>query len=88
MKSASLRLMKDKNDKTYSTTEVGTLVESFRDEIHVITERLSPLINDVSELKSDMKEVKSKLTTVEDAVKVAFPAVFKRLDRLENKVFG
>jgi len=75
-----------KNEKTYSVTEVGTLVESVRNDISVIAEDLSSVKKDVSLLKTDMAEVKVRLITIEDGVRIAIPSLTRRVSAIEAKV--
>ena len=73
-----------KEDRPFTGTEVGSLIESFRDDISVVAEGVSAIRIDVNILKNDMQDLKRRMITVEDAVRIAFP----RLSRLGAKVFG
>ena len=74
-----------KNDQTYSATEVGTLVESLRNDISVIAEDLTSVKNDVSGLKTDMIQVKADLVTIKDTIRIAIPSLTRRVSILEAK---
>jgi DNA anti-recombination protein RmuC len=75
-----------KEDRPFSGTEVGALIESLRTDISVIAEDVGAIRQDVSVLKEDVQEIKVGLTTVEDVIRVAFPTTNSRLNRLEDKV--
>ena len=75
-----------KEDRPFSGTEVGALIESLHTDISVIAEDVGALRQDVSVLKEDVHEIKVHLTTVEDIIRVAFPRINARFDRLEDKV--
>ncbi len=70
-------------EKTFTATEVGTLVESFRNDLSVVAEKVGELSGKVENLDERLARVESDVTVVKDAVKVAIPAIHKRLDRLE-----
>ena len=74
-----------KNGKTFSVTEVGTLVESLRGDISVIAEDLVSVKNDVSELKTDVHELKTDMKLVKDVIRVAIPSMNVRITYLEAK---
>ena len=75
-----------KSGKTFSSTEVGTLVESLRNDISIIAEDLVSVKNDVSMLKTDTHELKTDMKLVKDAIRVAIPSMNARLTNLEAKV--
>lgn len=74
--------------KVYTATEVGTLIESFRNDIAIIAEDITTIKRDVAVLKEDMRDVKQRLKVVEDVSRVALPQIFAPLDRLDAKVFS
>ena len=76
-----------KEDRPFSGTEVGALIESFRGEISAIAERLGIVCEDITVLKTDVGEIKNRLVTVEDTIRISLPNIYSRLSRLENKVF-
>ncbi|MBI3317491.1 MAG: hypothetical protein HYZ85_05775 [Candidatus Omnitrophica bacterium] len=73
-------------EKYYTPTEVGTILESLRSDISIIAESVSTLREDVDILKTDVKELKSDMVTVKDAIRVSIPDLRFRVARLENKV--
>ena len=82
-------MSKSKKEKdSYSVTEVGTLIESFRSDISIMAEQLNTVCEDISILKQDVGEIKNRLMTVEDVIRISLPDVYRRLNRLETKVFG
>ena len=76
----------NKDDKGFTNSQVGALIESFRIDIKAIAEDLSSAREDITILKIDMVQVKEDLTFVKDAVKLAIPALTKRVTQLEAKV--
>jgi len=75
-----------KDGKSFTITEVGTLVESLHNDISVIVEDMSSVKNDVSALKSDVHELKTDMKLVKDVIRVAIPNHEQRISRLEAKV--
>ena len=73
---------------SYSVTEVGTLIESLRNDISTIAEGQVALRADVDILKTDVREIKDRLILVEDTIRVSLPDIYRRLNRLGTKVFG
>lgn len=76
-----------KEDRPFSGTEVGALIESFRGEISAMAERLGAVCEDVAVLKMDVREIKDRLVVVEDTIRISLPDIYGRLTRLETKVF-
>lgn len=77
-----------KENKIYTATEVGTLIESFRNDISLLAENIGTIKKDVAILKEDMADVRQRFKIVEDTIRVALPQIFSRLDRVEIKVFS
>jgi len=77
-----------KNETGFTNSEVGTLVESLRNDISVIAEDIVSVKNDVSVLKDDMAEVKTRLVTIEDGFRVSMPLLTRRVSALETKARG
>lgn len=71
-----------KNGRTFSVTEVGTLVESLRNDISVVAEDLTSVKADVGVLKMDVHELKNDMKLVKDTICVAIPCI----TNLEAKV--
>ena len=75
-----------KNGKTYSVTEVGTLVESLRGDICILAENMVSVKDDIGVLKTDVHELKTDMKLVKDVIRVAIPSINARLTNLEAKV--
>ena len=73
-------------DRPFTGTQVGALIESFRDELSVFGEKLNTVSEDVAVLKEDVRELKSDMVIVKDILRVEIPRINSRLTRLENKV--
>ena len=74
-----------KSDEHFTATEVGTLVESFRNDIAVIPEDLTSVKTDVGILKTDVHELKTDMKIVRDVIRVAVPSHSNRISALEAK---
>ncbi|MBI3317014.1 MAG: hypothetical protein HYZ85_03290 [Candidatus Omnitrophica bacterium] len=74
------------DEKYYTSTEVGTILESLRSDISIIAESVITLRGDVDILKTDVKDIKVRLTTVEDTIRISLPDIYSRVKRLEVKV--
>ena len=74
-----------KDDRPFTGTEVGALIESFRGDISVIGERVGTLCEDTAILKQDVSEIKTRLVTVEDVIRISIPEIYSRLSRLEAR---
>lgn len=72
-----------KKDQSFSATEVGTLVESFRTELQVVSERVGTLCEDMVEVKTRLSHLEVDMTSVKDAIRVS---MLPRISRLETKV--
>lgn len=77
-----------KEDRPFSGTEVGALIESFRGEMSVMAERLGSVCEDVAVLKTDLREIKDRLVVVEDTIRISLPDIYSRLSRLDTKAFS
>ena len=75
-----------KNGKTFSPTEVGTLVESLRTDIRSVAEGVTLLRKDVDELKSRVSSLEVEVRSMKDVLRVAIPSINVRLANLEAKV--
>jgi polyhydroxyalkanoate synthesis regulator phasin len=75
-----------KTGKTFSVTEVGTLIESLRSEFRAVTEGVTALRKDVDELKSRVSALEVEVRLLKDVVRVAIPSINVRLSNLEAKV--
>ncbi|MBI4357903.1 MAG: hypothetical protein HY584_01265 [Candidatus Omnitrophica bacterium] len=75
-----------KEDKPFSGTEVGTLIESFRNDISVIAEDVSTIRVDMNILKRDVRDLKKRMISVDDVIRVFIPKINSRASVLEAKV--
>ena len=75
-----------REEKKFTSGEVMTLVESFRNDIRTIAEDLGSVKENVIGLKEDMVEVKTDLTTIKDTLRIAIPSITNRVTKLEAKV--
>ena len=75
-----------KNGKTFSATEVGTLIESLRSEFRVVAEGVLALRKDVDDLKSRVSALEVDMRLLKDVIRVAIPSMNVRLSNLEAKV--
>ena len=74
-----------RKEGSFSVTEVGTLIESFRSELSVIGERVGGLCEDAEMLKTDVREIKDRLVVVEDTIRVSIPDIYRRVTALGAK---
>ena len=75
----------DKDDRGFTSTEVGVLIEEFRGDVKLLAEGITALQADVHILKEDVCELKTDMRTVKDFIRVSFPALDKRVTHLELK---
>ena len=71
---------------SFSPTEVGTLIEGFRSDVGIIAEKVDSLSNKVDNLDNRLSSVETNLVNVADAVRIALPALSRRVEKLEIKV--
>ena len=74
-------------DKPFSRTEVGSLIESFRHDVSFIAEKLVRVEEKVDVLQADVSELKTDMQFVKDVIRIEFPTIKSRVSRLEAKVF-
>ncbi|MSR76759.1 MAG: hypothetical protein EXS63_00815 [Candidatus Omnitrophica bacterium] len=72
-------------DKPFSGTHVGALIESFRNDMSIMAEQLDTVSSDVAILKEDVKELKTDMRTVKDVLRVFIPEINARITALEIK---
>ena len=58
-----------KENRPFTATEVGTLIESFRSEISVLGEHLGSVTEDVAVLKFDGQSIKADVQLLRDMVR-------------------
>ena len=74
-----------KEDENFTPTQVGALIESFRNDVAIIGEKVDSLELRVSAMDERLERVEDKVTKLDDAVRVALPDLFKRVKTLEIK---
>lgn len=74
------------DDKHYTSTEVGALVESFRNDISVIAEGVQELTERMDHVEIRLEHIENRLIVCEDAIRISMPDLYKRVTRLETKV--
>ena len=78
-----------KEDRAFSTTEVGTLLESLRSEFKVFGEGLTSLLEWKDRVDSRLDRIEGRLTAVEDrlsAVEYRLGLVEGRLTSVEGRL--
>ena len=73
--------MTRKDDRSFSATEVGTLVERFSSELTLVSERVGTLCEDMIDVKAKLSSLETETRSVKDAVRLTLP----RISRLESK---
>ena len=73
-------------NKSFTSTEVGTMLESLRSEFHTVSEVIIPMREDIAEIKDRLTAVETRLIRVEDIVRIAVPSHERRITALEVKV--
>ena len=74
-----------REDKPFTSTEVGTLIESFRNDMSIMAERLIRVEEKVDVLQIDVNELKTDMKTVKDVLRIEIPSINSRLISLEAK---
>ena len=75
-------------DHSFTATEVGTLVESFRRELSVVSEGVSMLLSwkeTVDGKLGKLDRIEQRLISIEDVIRIAIPNHESRISRLESK---
>ncbi len=75
-----------KEKKEFSATEVGVLVERLETKIDVVSERVSSLCEDMTEVKSRLTHLETDVTVIKDTLRITLPDHTRRIARLESKV--
>ena len=75
-----------KPDENFSASEVGALLERIESKFDTFAEALAPIPDRMLAVEERLTAVESHFMTMEDAVKIALPELFKRVTKLENKV--
>ena len=68
-------------EKSFSATEVGTLIEGFRNDMTLVSERAGTLCEDRVEVKYRLTSLEGKVQSLGDVVRLSLP----RITRLESK---
>jgi BMFP domain-containing protein YqiC len=72
-------------EKTFTSTEVGTLIESLRADFRAVAEVVAPIPERLSAVENRLEKVEIRLTSVEDVVRIAIPSLSARVSVLETK---
>jgi len=75
-----------KSSKTFSVTEVGTLVESLQTDIRSVAEGVTSLHNNMDDVKTRLSAVEGEVRSMKDVLRVSIPSINVRLANLEAKV--
>lgn len=82
--------MSDKNeDRPFTATEVGTMLESLRHDLALVSENLGGRLDRVEsrlgKVEGKLDKVEMRLIAVEDCIRIAVPSLVKRVASLEAK---
>ena len=72
-------------DKVFTGTQVGAVLESIRRELSLLAEGQTALRTDVDQLKKDVGELKDDMRVVKDVIRIAIPSINAPLSALEAK---
>ena len=76
-------------NRSFTATEVGTLVDSFRKDLSVVAEGVSMLLSWKEKVDVRLDRVDSRLDSIEgrlDAIFLVIPPLSQRVSRLESKL--
>ena len=79
---SKVRLMSE-NEKHFTATEVGTLIESFRSDLSIVSERVGTLCEDMDEVKHRLSSLEVDVRSIKDVMQIS---VLPCIARLEKKV--
>ena len=71
-------------ENEFTARQVTTLVESFRNDISVIAEKVDIISTQMIEVKTDIKEIKSDLIIIKDVIRIEIPSLKNRVIKLES----
>ena len=75
-----------KEEKSFTATEVGTLIESFRNDLSAVASEVGGLMEWRGTVDSRLENIESRLIACEDGLRIAIPAAdssrFERSRRL------
>ena len=74
------------DDKHDTSTEVGTLVESFRNDISVIAEEVRGLSDWRGEVTIRLDNIENRLVLCEDAIRISIPDIYRQLTLVKVKI--
>ena len=75
-----------KEDKPFSSTEVMTLIESFRSDVGVIAEKVDDLSGRMGKVEDRLEAVEFEVRSMKDVIRVAIPDHERRITQLEAKL--
>ena len=73
-------------DKFFTATEVGTLIEGFQGQLSVVAEGVVSLQNDMVEVKDRLTKLEVRVGSIEDVIRINIPGHERRITALESKV--
>ena len=74
-----------KDNKTFTSTEVGTLVEDLKSSFRAVTEVVAPLPGRLSAVEEKLGKLEVRVGSLEDVVRIAIPSLNSRVSALEAK---
>ena len=74
------------DQKNYTSTEVGTMIENLESKFQAVIDVVAPLPERLSAVENRLSKVENRLVHVEDAIRVAIPSIYHRLDKIETKI--
>lgn len=78
-----------KENGSFTATEVGTLIESFRKELSVVSEGVCSLLSwkeTVDEKLGTLDRIEQRIICIEDVIRIVIPSHESRITRLESKL--
>ena len=76
----------NKDDKGFTNSQVGALIEDLKNDFRTVLEVVEPLREDMAEVKERLTAVETEVKTLKDVVKIALPRLENRVTQLETKV--
>ena len=76
-------------NRLFTATEVGTLVESFRKDLSVVADGVSMLLSwkeTVDGKLGKLDRIEERLICIEDVLRITIPSHGSRISRLESKL--
>lgn len=71
--------------KSYTPTEVGTLVESFDQKLSLIAEHIVSMDSKLRNVEQDVSILTKDVQFTKDVIKTSIPELYQRVSKLEFK---